>query len=111
MPSATKTSLLNSTFDHSMLVRLCEMDEVSCHFICANDFHVKARNEIFTAVGSRCRQNLRFEILADYVKEMCLNPCLTCNTINSPRFINYIIDLSRRCSRGLFKFPYMHAQI
>ena len=51
------------------------MDEVSCHFICANDFHVKAGNEIFTAMGTRCRQNLRFEILADYVKEMCLNPC------------------------------------
>ena len=39
-----------------------------------NGFHVKAKNERFTAGGSRCRQNLKYQNslrhLVDYFKEL-----------------------------------------
>ena len=45
---------------------------MSFRFLGMNDFHAKAENERFTAAGSRCRQNLKYEnslrSLADYVK-------------------------------------------
>ena len=44
-----------------MLVTLYEIGEGSFHLIATNDFLAKAENERFTAAGSRCRQNLKFE--------------------------------------------------
>ena len=44
-----------------------------------NGFHVKAKNERFTAPGSRCRQNLKYEnlrrLLVDYIKELHQKAC------------------------------------
>ena len=34
---------------------------VHFHFLGMNGFHVKAKNERFTAASSRCRQNLKYE--------------------------------------------------
>ena len=44
-----------------MLVRLYKISEVCFRVLRTNGFHVKAENERFTAVGSRCRQNLKYE--------------------------------------------------
>ena len=45
-----------------MLVPLGEMGEaVSIHLSSKNGLHVKVKNERFTAPGSACRQNLKFE--------------------------------------------------
>ena len=44
-----------------MLVTLKKTVEVSFHLIDANGFHAKAKKERFTAAGSRCRQNLKYE--------------------------------------------------
>lgn len=45
-----------------MLVPLGEMGEaVSIHLSSKNGLHVKVKNERFTAAGSACRQNLKFE--------------------------------------------------
>ena len=36
-------------------------EAVSFHLISKNGLHVKVKNERFTAAGSACRQNLKFE--------------------------------------------------
>ena len=37
------------------------MGEVSFHLIGANDFRIKAENDRFSAEGSRCHHNVKFE--------------------------------------------------
>ena len=44
-----------------MLVALHKMREVCFCLLGTNDFHVKAKNERFTAAGLRCRRNLKYE--------------------------------------------------
>ena len=44
-----------------MLVTLCKTGEVYIHVLGTNGFHLKAKNERFTAAGSRYRQNLKCE--------------------------------------------------
>ena len=44
-----------------MLVRLYEIGQVSFCLLRTNGFQRKAENERFSAVGSRCRQNLTYE--------------------------------------------------
>ena len=47
--------------DYSMLVRLYKIGGVHFCLLGTNGFHVKAKNERFTAASSRCRQNLKYE--------------------------------------------------
>ena len=47
-----------------MLVTLYEISEVFFPLLGTNSFHVKAENKIFTAAGSPCRRNLKYENLA-----------------------------------------------
>ena len=81
MAVATKTSLQIKTelrsrskvCNHSMLVTLCGMAEVSFPLIGANDFKIKAENEKSTAAASRrCHHYFKCENSshrsADYVK-------------------------------------------
>ena len=44
-----------------MLVTLSERGRVYFRFLDTNGFHVKAENDGFSAVGSRCWQNLKYE--------------------------------------------------
>ena len=44
-----------------MLIKLCKIGEVHFGLFYSNAFHVKAKNERFTAAESRCHQNLKFE--------------------------------------------------
>ena len=44
-----------------MLVTLYKIGDVHFRLLSTNGFHVKAKNEKFTAVGSCCRQNLKHE--------------------------------------------------
>ena len=46
-----------------MLVTLYEMGEASFRLLGTIGFHVKAEELIFTAAGSRCLQNLKYENL------------------------------------------------
>ena len=46
-----------------MLIMLPKIGGVHFRVHCTNGFHVRAKNEIFTAAGSRCRQNLKYENL------------------------------------------------
>ena len=48
--------------DYSMLVTLYKIGEVHFRLIGADGFHVRDKNERFTAAGSRCRQNLKYVI-------------------------------------------------
>ena len=75
--------------DFSLLVTLYEIDDISFHLIGTNDFHVKERNERFTA----CLHNLKFGRLADYVKEMYLSASCTCSRNIFFLLINHIIYL------------------
>ena len=43
-----------------MFVTLLKIDEVHFRLLGTNGLHVKAKNERFTAAGSRCRQNLKY---------------------------------------------------
>ena len=58
----------------SKLVTLCKLGKVYFHSLGTNGFHVRAKAEIFSAVGSRYRQNLKSEnftsSLADYDKKI-----------------------------------------
>ena len=100
-------------YDSSLLVPLYEMGEVSFLVIGRNSFNVKAENERFTAAGSCCCQNLKFEnstsSFAGYVKEMYLNTCRPCTTIIFPHLANHIIDLWCCSCRRPF-LNYMHLQ-
>ena len=75
---------------------------MSFHLIGIKVSHVKAENEIFNAVRSRCRQNLQIQnvkcCLAGYVNEMFLNAFCTRNAVIFPGLTNVIIDF-RRCRR------------
>ena len=44
-----------------MLVTYYKIGEVYFRLLGTNGFHIKAENERFSAVGSRCRQNLKYE--------------------------------------------------
>ena len=44
-----------------MLVTLYKVGVVHFRLLGMNGFRVKAKNERFTTVGSRCRQNLKYE--------------------------------------------------
>ena len=44
-------------------LRSYKIGEVHFRLFGTNGFHVKAKNERFTAVSSRCRQNLKYENL------------------------------------------------
>ena len=44
-----------------MLIALYKIGGVHFRLLGTNGFHVKAKNERFTAVSSRCRQNLKYE--------------------------------------------------
>ena len=47
--------------DYFMLVRLYKIGEVHFRLLGTNAFHLKLKNEGFTAASLRCRQNLRYE--------------------------------------------------
>ena len=47
--------------DYSMLVRLYKIGGVHFRLLGTNVFHLKLKNEGFTAASSRCRQNLKYE--------------------------------------------------
>ena len=44
-----------------MLITSYKIGEVHFCLLSTNGFHAKAKNERFTAAGSRCRQNLKYE--------------------------------------------------
>ena len=44
-----------------MLITLYKIGGVHFRLLDTNGFHVKAKNERFTAASSRCRQNLKYE--------------------------------------------------
>ena len=44
-----------------MLITLYKIAELHFRLLGTNGFHVKAKNERFTAASSRCRQNLKYE--------------------------------------------------
>ena len=44
-----------------MLVALYKIGELHFRVFGTDGFHIKAKNERFTAAGSRCRQNLKYE--------------------------------------------------
>ena len=50
--------------NYSMLVTLYKIGDVHFRLHGTNDFHVNAKNERFTAVGSCSRQNLKYEKFA-----------------------------------------------
>ena len=64
-----------------MLVTLSQISEVSFHLTGTNGFYLKEENGRFSAVGSCCRQNLKFEIsrryLTDYIKKLHQRACRT----------------------------------
>ena len=47
--------------DYSMLITSYKIGGVHFRLFGTNGFHVKAKNERFTAASSRCRQNLKYE--------------------------------------------------
>ena len=47
--------------DYSILITLYKIGGVHFRLLGMNGFHVKAKNERFTAASSRCRQNLKYE--------------------------------------------------
>ena len=47
--------------DYSMLITLYKISGVHFRLLGTNGFHVKAKNERFTAASSRCLQNLKYE--------------------------------------------------
>ena len=45
--------------DYSVLVTLSKVGGMYFRALSTNGFHVKTKNDRFTATGSRCRQNLK----------------------------------------------------
>ena len=86
-----------------MLVTLYKIGELHFRLLGTNGFHVKAKNERFTAANSRCRQNLKYENFTLSFGRLRQNiaprkACSTCSTIIFLHSTNQIIDLWRFCS-------------
>ena len=68
-----------------------KIGELHFRLLVRMDFHVKAKNERFTAASSRCRQNISRRRLPDYVKTLHQKACRTIIFLHS--WTNQIIDL------------------
>ena len=57
-----------------MLITSYKIGKVNFRLLGTSGFHLKAKNERFSAAGSRSRQNLKYEnsrcCLTDYVKNL-----------------------------------------
>ena len=89
-----------SICDYSMLITLYKIGELHFRLLGTNGFHVKAKNERYTAASLGCCQNLKnFNMkisrcrLADYIKKLHQKACRTCSTIIFLHSTNEIIDL------------------
>ena len=89
-----------------MLLTLYKIGEVHFRLLGTNGFHAKAQIEKFTAAGSRCRQNLKYENFTSSFGRLRQNiaqkACRMCSTITFPLSTNQIIHLWRcrcRCCR------------
>ena len=94
--------------DYFMLVRLYKIGGVHFRLLGTNAFHLKLKNEGFTAASLRCLRTSDMKIsrlrLADYVKTLHQKACHTCSTIIFLHSTNKIIDLWRcrwRCRRQI----------
>ena len=56
-----------------MLVTLYKIGGVHFRLLGTIGFHVKAKNDRFTAASSRCRQNLKFENFTSSFGRLCQN--------------------------------------
>ena len=91
--------------DYFMLVTSYEMGEVSFHLIGANGFHIKAENEGFSPVGSRCHQNIKYENFRSSFSRLRQKNCIRKLAGRTARFFLFLIcnvDVSS-CRRGFIK--------
>ena len=83
-----------------MLATLYEIGELHFRVFGTNGFHIKAKNERFTAASSRCRQNLKYANFTSSFgrlrQKLHQKACRTCSTNIFPYSTNQIMDL-RRC--------------
>ena len=87
-----------------MLVKLYKIGELYFRLLGTNGFHVKEENEMFTAAGSRCCQNLKHENCTSSFgrlrQKLYQKACRTCSKIIFPHSTNQIADFWRfRCRR------------
>ena len=80
-----------------MLVTLYKIGVQKCtkvhfRFLGTNGFHAKAKNERWTAAGSRCDQKCHVVIWQATLHQKA---CGTWSTINIPYLTNHIVDLWR----------------
>ena len=95
---------LDSTFcDYSMLVKLYKIGKVYFRLFYSNSFHVKAKDERFTAAGSHCTK-ISSRHLADYFNKLHQKAWRTCCTIVFLNSFNQIIDLWCCRSRSSHRF-------
>ena len=71
--------------DYSMLVILYKIGGVHFRLLGTNGFHVKLKNERFTAASSRCRQNLKYENFTSLLGRLRQN--------NAPKSVLHVIFL------------------
>ena len=85
----------NFAVGNFMLVTLCEMHDVSFHFIGANDFmsiqSVKVVLLWARAVVKTSNMKISRRHFTNYPKEMFLIACCTCSTMICPHSTNHII--------------------
>ena len=95
-----------------MLVTLYKIGELHFRLLGTDGFHVKAKNERFTAANSRCRQNVKYENFTLSFGRLRQNiaprkACSTCSTIIFLHSTNQIIDLWRcrwHCRRQILTY-------
>ena len=91
--------------DYFMSVTSYEMGEVSFHLIGGNGFHIKAENEGFSPVGSRCHQNIKYENFRSSFSRLRQKNCIRKLAGRTARFFVFLIcnvDVSS-CRRGFIK--------
>mgnify|MGYP000556740371 FL=1 len=76
-----------------MLITLYKIGERPFRLLGTNGFHVKAKNERFTAASSRCGQNLKYENFTSSFGRLRQK-----NAGIFPHLTNEIVDLWRCCS-------------
>ena len=77
--------------DHSKLFTLYKVAEVHSRLLGTNGFHAKARNKGFTAAGSCCRQNLKYENFRSPFGR--LRQKIALKSVIFPHSTNQIVDL------------------
>ena len=84
-----------------MLVTLYKIGEAHFRFLGTSGYHVKAKNERFSAAGSRCRQNLKVNMKIRVVAWPTTSKICSKKRAERAAWLFFLIQLIKSLIRGV----------